>query len=73
MGKQQLTEDEYIAELNRQLVKHDYYEEGMEFISYPESATGKGMTGYSVKGPRSKIGVFAHVAHKISEKYELKV
>jgi len=73
MNKPQLTENEYIAELNRQLEKHEYYEEGMEFVASPEGAIGKGMTGYSVKGPHSKIGVFAQVAHKVSERYDLKV
>jgi hypothetical protein len=73
IGKPQLTEDEYIAELNRQLRQHEYYEEGMEFAAHPEGATGKDMTGYSVKGPHSKIGVFAQVAHKVSESYDLKV
>lgn len=73
MNKPQLTENEYIAELNMQLGKHEYFEEGMEFVAYPEGASGKNMMGYSVKGPHSKIGVFAQVAHKVSEHYDLKV
>ena len=73
MNKPQLTENEYIAELNRQLEQDDYYEEGMEFVAYPKGASGKGMSGYSVKGPHSKIGVFAQVAHKVSERYDLKI
>jgi len=45
----------------------------MEFYPYSEGATGRGMAGYSVKGPYSKIGVFAQVAQKVSENYNLKV
>jgi hypothetical protein len=73
MGKPQLTEHDYIAELNRQLRQHDYYEKGMEFTAHPDGVTGIDMTGYSVKGPHSKIGVFAQIAHKVSERYDLKV
>jgi hypothetical protein len=73
MGKLQLTGQDYIAELNRQLRQHEYFEEGMVFTAAPEGATGKDMTGYSTKGPHSKIGVFAQIAHKVDERYELKV
>ena len=72
MDKRRLTEDEYIAELNRQLKQHEYYKDGMEFLPYPANATGKNITGYSVKGPFKNIGVFAQVAHKVSEGNDLK-
>jgi hypothetical protein len=72
MSKPLLTENEYIAELNRQLRQHNLYEDGMEFVAHPKDANGKNMTGYSVIGPHLKIGVFAQVAHSVSEHYELK-
>jgi hypothetical protein len=73
MGKQRLTESEYIAELNIQLRQHEYFEEGMEFTASPEGVAGKGTRGYSTKGPDSKKGVFAQVAHKVDERFKLKV
>ncbi len=73
MGKQQLSESDYIAELNRQLKEDDYYEDGMEFVPHPEGASVSQMSGYSVRGPRTKIGVFARVAYRVSEKYDLMV
>lgn len=73
MSKPELTKDEYIAELNDELKEHEYYEKGMEFYPYPEGATERNMAGYSVQGPYSKIGVFAQVAQKVSENYNLKV
>jgi hypothetical protein len=33
MPKQRLTEDQYLAELNRQLLTDDDYEVGMAFLS----------------------------------------
>ena len=72
MAKLQLTELEYIKELNRQLGQHEYYEEGMKFSAHPKSATGQNISGYSVSGPTEKIGVFALVACKVNEKYGLK-
>jgi len=72
MTKQLLTEDEYIAELNKQLNQDEYYEEGMEFIPYPEGARGHEMTGYSIKPFFHKVAVFARVALKVSEHFDLK-
>ena len=68
-----LTEDEYIAELNRQLKQHHYYCEGMAFVPSPEGATGKNMLGYSVTGPFSKMGVYAMVAHRVAKRFCLKI
>jgi len=73
MSKPELTKDEYIDELNEELKEHEYYEKGMAFYPYSEGVTGRGVAGYSVKGPHSKIGVFAQVAQKVSENYNLKV
>jgi len=41
MRKIKLTGDKYIAELNKQLKQHEYFEEGMKFSAHPEGATGK--------------------------------
>ena len=72
MEKLQLTESDYIKELNRQLKLHEYYEEGMVFYANPKNASGENMSGYSVNGPSEKIGVFALIACKVSESYDLK-
>lgn len=73
MSKAMLTEDEYIAELNAHLRKHEYFEAGMEFAANPKGAIGKNISGYSVSGPPSRIGVFAKVANQVSEIYDLKI
>jgi hypothetical protein len=72
MIKPQLTEKEYIAELNKQLEEHEYYEKGMEFIPYPINASNKNIAGYSVRGPIGKIGVFAIIAHRVNDIYDLR-
>lgn len=73
MAKKQLTEDEYIAELNRRLRDHPHYEEGMAFEPSPPGSTGKRMSGYSTKGPWSKTIIYADVAHKVATDCELKI
>lgn len=72
MTKQALTEDKYIAELNKQLRQHENYQEGMAFLPYPEGATGQAMTGYSTAGPFQLMGIYAQVAHKVDESFFLK-
>jgi hypothetical protein len=74
MAKQRLTEDQYLAELNRRLREDEDYEEGMEFLSWPLGATGKGMTGYHMAGRFENyhwVGIYARVAHKVREDCEL--
>lgn len=72
MRKIKLTGDKYIAELNNQLKQHEYFEEGMKFSAHPEGATGKDVEGYSISGPPDKIGVYAYVAHNVSNHYDWK-
>lgn len=73
MPKPKLNEDQYIAELNRELTKDEYYHEGMAFVPSPPGTTGRGMTGYSVTGPFHLMGVYARVAHKVAQEFELNV
>lgn len=73
MGKLILTEDAYIAELNAHLRRHEYYEKGMEFTAHPKGTAGKNICGYAVSGPPTKIGVYAQVAHQVSDKYDWKI
>lgn len=74
MAKKRLTEDQYLAELNRELRAHKDYKPGMEFVAWPPNSTGKGMTGYDMKGRFDNwewIGIYANVAHKVRDSYEL--
>ncbi len=71
MFKPTLDENQYIAELNRQLRQHEQYHEGMEFIPYPLGARGKAMSGYTVTGPFGLMGVYAQVAHNVGEQFDL--
>ena len=73
MGKSILTEDAYIVVLNAHLRKHEYYEDGMQFVAHPKGTTGKNISGYTVYGPPTKIGVFAYVANQVSEIFDLKI
>ncbi len=73
MTKRLLTEDEFIAELNRQLRQDKAYQEGMAFVPYPEGASGRGMSGYSTTGPFELTGIYARVAHKVFKDFVLKV
>jgi hypothetical protein len=73
MSKMILTEDGYIAELNMQLKHDEYYEESMEFIPYPDGATGHQISGYSINGSFNKIGVFALVAYEVSKKFDIRL
>jgi hypothetical protein len=50
MAKQRLSEDAYIAELNRQLQLHPDYAPGMMFLPYPDGARGGNITGVAIAG-----------------------
>lgn len=68
MEKPVLSEDQYIAELNRALQEHPNYQEGMAFVAYPEGATEATMSGYAFVGALGHLSLFAHVAHQVSER-----
>ena len=65
MTEHHLTEEDLIAELNSQLRKDTYYQEGMAFMAYPEGARGRGVRGYSTTGPMRLTGVYVRVAHEV--------
>lgn len=74
MAKQRITEDQYLAELNRQLREDEDFEEGMEFVAWPEGSSGHHMTGYDMRGKFENwhwIGVYARVAHKVAERFHI--
>lgn len=71
MVKPTLRPYQYIAEMNRRLQEHKNYREGMAFMPYPEGATDRAMSGYSIAGPFDLIGIYAQVAHQISEQFDL--
>jgi len=76
MAKKRLTEDEYLAELNRQLQQHKDFRNGMAFLPWPQGATGKAMTGYHMAGRFENwdwVGIYAQVAHKVREECELAI
>lgn len=76
MPKQKVTEDQYIVELNKALQADEDYEEGMEFVPAPPGSSGKGMTGYNMRGRFDHwhwVGIYARVANKVREKFELLV
>jgi hypothetical protein len=73
VAKPRLNEDQYLAELNRQLREHEYFREGMAFVPSPEGATGRAMSGYSVTGPFGLLGVYAQVAHRVGEQFDIAV
>jgi hypothetical protein len=73
MAKGTLNEDGYLAELNRRLLQHEMYKEGMAFVPYPAGSSGAGMSGYSTTGPFHLTGVYAQVAHSVDRDFILKV
>lgn len=76
MPKTTLTENEYLAELNRRLREHSSFQPGMKFIPAPPGARGPGMHGYSFVEdglPHWVIGVYAEVGAGVSEDFELKL
>lgn len=72
MQKETLTPDQYLAKMNQQLQTHRDYRKGMEFTAYPEGTSGSAMSGYSTTGPFSLTGIYAQVAHQVSEQFNLK-
>jgi hypothetical protein len=50
MSRKELNEDQYIAELNRRLIKHPEYTEGLEFMAYPPGPTGGDISGVAHSG-----------------------
>jgi hypothetical protein len=73
MTKPVLTPDQHIEEMNRRLWLRCKYREGMAFVPYPNGATGRSMSGYSVTGPFGLMGIYAQVAHDVAEHFDLKV
>ena len=73
MSKILLNEDQYLAELNRELHSHHLFKEGMAFVPYPEGAAGRAMSGYAVTGPFELMGIYAQVAHRVADQFDLSV
>lgn len=73
VSKPKLNADQYLLQLNSELHKHEFSQEGMAFIPYPEGTSGNAMTGYSVTGPVQLIGVYAQIAHIVAAKFDLTV
>jgi hypothetical protein len=73
MPNPQLNEDQYLTELNRQLRNHEGFREGMAFAPYPEGTTGRAMSGYAVTGPFGLMGIYAQVAHRVADQFDLLV
>lgn len=73
MQKLTLNENQYIAELNQRLLKHELYQVGMAFIPYPEGTEGDNMSGYSVTGPFELMSVYAQVASQVMQQFVLHI
>ena len=76
MPKKRLTEDQYLAELNRRLKQDEDYEQGMEFLPWPPGSTGKGMSGYHMAGRFEQhdwVGIYARVAHEVRDEFDLQL
>lgn len=73
MTKEVVSEERYIEVLNEELKKHEFYQQGMEVVAAPEGASGHNITGYTLKGEKYWPKVLADIAHKVNEKYEVKV
>lgn len=73
MDRIAVNEDQYIALCNKELKRHELYEEGMEVINVPEEATGAEASGYSWKGPDQTAGIVADVIGVVNKKYRLVV
>ena len=71
MTKPTLTPDQHIAELNCRLRLQRQYRDGTAFVAYPEGATGRSMSGYSVTGPFGLMGIYAQVAHDVANHFDL--
>jgi hypothetical protein len=50
MAVQYLSEDEYLAELNRRLRAHRDYQPGLAFLAHPPGATGSAILGMAIAG-----------------------
>lgn len=73
MPKQRLNADQYIAEMNRQLLQHELYREGMRFIPYPEGSSGHAMSGYTVTGPFELMNIYAQIAHHVGQQFDFAI
>lgn len=74
MAKKRITEDQHLAELNRELRKDEEFMRGMEFLPSPPGSSGREMSGYTVTGRFQNfqwLGIYARVAHKVAEQFEL--
>ena len=71
MTKPMLTPDQHIAEMNRRLQQHPNFRDGMAFVPYPNGASGRAMSGYSVTGPYGLMGIYAQIAHEVDRQFDL--
>lgn len=67
-----ISEEEYISQLNIELRKDDFYQEGMEVVAAPEGARGRNITGYTLKGGKNWPLLLATAASKVEKKYRLR-
>ena len=73
MDRIAVNEDQYIALCNEELKRHELYEEDMEIINVPESATNFDASGYGWTGPEHTSGIVADVVGIVNRKYRLQV
>jgi hypothetical protein len=72
MNRIPVTEDDYVALLNKYLREDPDFKEGMEFKPAPPGSSGRGMSGYS-HDDFENVGIYARVAHRVDRKYCLKL
>jgi hypothetical protein len=71
--KPRLNEDDYIAELNRRLPEHPYYEPWMRFHAHPDGAVGAGVLGVAMAGDalQQQHRAYTSTAKAVEAKYDL--
>jgi hypothetical protein len=70
MEKITVTPEHYIDLLNEELKKHPDYSPDLEFVSFPEGARGKEITGYVLKNRQGRK-VYEDVSRAVFLRYRL--
>ncbi|MDY7579111.1 hypothetical protein RGU70_12345 [Herbaspirillum sp. RTI4] len=71
MSKTQVSKEEFLNELNRNLKEHPGYEEWMQFVPAPDGIIKDRQPDYSHAGPNPEHSLYELIAMKVGEAFEI--
>ena len=69
--KKTVSPEDYIRLLNEALKRHPDYSPELEFVPYPEDASGADITGYVLKNMNKRRQIYEDVSGEIFRHYRI--